>query len=486
MAKRGRQPAIAIIGAGLSGMCMAIKLRETGYSKVTIYEKADKVGGTWRENTYPGVACDVPSHLYSFSFASKSDWSQVYSPGSEIQQYCEDIAATFDLEAHLCCGHELVGADYNVGTWSLTFSEGQTAQVDYLISCVGGLHIPNYPEIEGREAFQGAMFHSADWDHSYDLTGNKVAVIGTAASALQFIPKIVDQVGQLDVYQRTPNWVMPRAVGTYSKRTKWLFVRMPFLAKLLRLWIYLLHEMRVPLFRGNGFLAKRAEKMALKHLTNQVEDEGLRETLTPTYPIGCKRILASDDYFPALQQDHVSLVTEGIEAITPEGVKDTSGQVRPVDTIIYATGFKPFDVAGQMEVVGRGGQKLADYMQAGIRAHRTVALPGFPNYFTMLGPNSGLGHNSIILVIEAQAKYIVQAIRYATTKGHNSVEARMEVTDAFNSKLQGQFKGTVWAGQCQSWYKDEAGFIFTLWPRGTVNFRRALAKFDPEEYAFDV
>lgn len=443
------QPTIAIIGAGLSGMCMAIKLKEAGYEHITVYEKSDNVGGTWRENTYPGVACDVPSHLYSFSFAPKPDWSSVYSPGAEIQAYCETVADKYDLGGFIQYGFELEKAVFNSGKWTLSFSNKEEVIVDFFISCIGGLHIPNYPDIKGAETFEGQAFHSADWDHEYKLEGKKVAVIGTAASAVQFIPEIVDKVAELAVYQRTPNWVMSRGEGRYNETTKRLLVRVPILAKMLRLGIYLLHEMRVPLFRGNKFFAKRAEAMAKNHMAEQVQDEALRGKLTPDYPIGCKRILASDSYFPALQKEHVSLLTDGIKEITPEGIRDNKGCERTADVIIYATGFKPFDVASQMVVVGRQGQTLSDYVKDGIRALRTVAMPGFPNYFTMLGPNSGLGHNSIILVIEAQAKYIVQAIDDTGVRGATTVEAKADITEAFNDELQAQLKGTVWAGSAK-------------------------------------
>lgn len=478
-------PRIAIVGAGLSGMCIAIKLKESGFQDIVIYEKARNVGGTWRENTYPGVACDVPSHLYSYSFEAKPDWSSVFSPGAEIQRYCEHVAEKYRLLDHVQYAHELTQAVYERNGWRLKFANGLEATADFLISAIGGLHIPNYPQINGAETFQGATFHSAKWDHNLALSNKRVAVIGTAASALQLIPEIVDKVAQLDVYQRTPNWVMPRPEGAYKARTKKAIRRLPFLGKLLRLWLYSLYEMRVPLFRGNRFFASRAERMARDHIAAQVTDFELRAKLTPDYSIGCKRILASDTYFPALQKDHVELVTDGIREITANGIMSVAGEERTADVIIWATGFKPFDVACQMEVIGRDGESLEEYMKDGIRAHRTVAVPGFPNYFMMLGPNSGLGHNSIIIIIEAQAKYIVQAIERTMALGAQAVEAKSDITEAFNDKIQNQLRSTVWAGHCKSWYQDAGGRIYTLWPRGTINFRRSLARFDPNEYVFD-
>ncbi|MEX0297428.1 MAG: flavin-containing monooxygenase, partial [Kordiimonas sp.] len=452
----------------------------------TIYEKADRVGGTWRDNTYPGVACDVPSHLYSFSFAPKHDWTRAYSPGAEIQEYCQAVADEYGLGDYLHFVHTLEHSELKEGKWYLTFSNGKQIEADYLISCIGGLHIPSYPSIEGRAAFKGKAFHSAEWDHSYDLSGKKVAVIGTAASALQLIPEIVEKVKHLNVYQRTANWVMPREEKIYSEALKKQFGRWPILAKLLRLWIYILHEMRVPLFRGNSFFQKRAEAMAKKHLDGQVTNHCLREKLTPNYPIGCKRILASDRYFPALQRENVTLHTNQIRRILPQGIEMHNGDVHEVEAIIYATGFKPFDIADKLEVTGKDGLQLSHYMQDGIRAHRSVAVPGFPNYFMLLGPNSGLGHNSIILIIEAQADYILQAINYVTKTSRKTVNVKKEVADAFNADLQKQLKDTIWSSSnCRSWYQDADGRIFTLWPKGTVSFKRALSKFDPDEYLIE-
>ncbi len=477
-------PSVAIIGAGFSGMCMAIKLKEAGYTNIKMYEKASEVGGTWRDNTYPGVACDVPSHLYSYSFAPKPDWTKVFTPGNEIQDYCLNVAKEYGLQDYLVGGHELIKSTYIDGRWHLEFSNGNKAEADFLVSCIGGLHIPNYPNISGNEKFDGVSFHSAEWNHDHDLKGKKVAVIGTAASALQLIPKIVDDVAQLDVYQRTPNWVMPREDIAYTEERKEQFRKSPLRAKLHRLYIYLLFEMRFPMFRGNKWLAKYSGKMAKEHLESQVPDEELRAKLTPNYPVGCKRILASDTFFPALQKDNVELITDGIEKITPKGITSKEGKSRKVDTIIYATGFKPFSMFDSQEVIGRDGLKLSEYFDDGIRAHRTVMMPGFPNYFTMLGPNSGLGHNSIIVIIEAQAKYIVKCLDALKQKNCTTIEPKEDEAEAFDKKIQEQLKGTVWHGQCNSWYQDDNGRIFTLWPRGTVNFRKEMKKVKNKEYMF--
>lgn len=475
---------IAIIGAGFSGMCMAIKLREAGFQNITLYEKADNVGGTWRDNSYPGVACDVPSHLYSYSFEPKADWSLLFSPGGEIQEYCEHVAHKYGLLKQTKFGKELIKSHHSDGGWDLTFADGSTERADFLVSCIGGLHVPSYPDIEGYQDFKGASFHSAKWDHDHDLTGKRVAVVGSAASALQLIPEIADKVASLDMYQRTANWVMPRAETPYSENQKKWFKRLPLLAKLHRLMIYLVFESRIPLFRGSTFFGERARRMAVKHLESQVDDPELRAKLTPDYPVGCKRILASDSFYPALQQDNVSVITSGIARITEDAIIAADGAERPVDTIIYATGFKPFTMLAEQEITGEGGLTMQEYLKDGIRAYRTVMVPGFPNYFMLTGPNSGLGHNSIILIIEAQTKYIIKAIKETLKRGARSIDAKKSVSDAYNAQLQEQLKHTVWHGQCKSWYKDEKGRIFTLWPKGTINFRRSIKKLKPEEFHF--
>ncbi|WP_417451759.1 flavin-containing monooxygenase [Kordiimonas sp.] len=481
MLQRDKAPSIAIIGAGLSGLCMAIRLKENGFSNFTIFEKAGDVGGTWRENTYPGVACDVPSHLYSFSFAPKPDWSKVFSPGPEIQEYIQQVTEKYDLRPHMRLGAKLTGAEWLDGSWLLAFENGDKVRADYFISGMGGLHIPRYPDIPGMERYKGTAYHTAAWNHDHDLTGKRVAVIGTAASAIQLIPEIADKVAHLDVYQRTPNWILPRPFLEYSDRMKRLFGRLPLLEKLHRLQIYLMFEMRFPLFRRDKFFSRRASKMFTKHLEEQVKDESLQAKLTPDYPIGCKRILASDVYFPALQRDNVELITDPITSMDESGVT-AGGTHRAVDTVIYATGFKPWDQMEDVTITGKDGLDMRSYMKGGIRAHRTVAMPGFPNHFMLLGPNSGLGHNSVILMIEAQVGYIVDALRQARAGGAKVVEARADAADAYDKKLQHDLEGTVWAGHCKSWYQGEDGRIYTLWPWGTRRYMREMKRVNLAEY----
>lgn len=478
-------PKIAIIGAGFSGLCMGIKLREAGISSFTIYEKSDGVGGTWRENTYPGVACDVPSHLYCFSFEPNPDWSKHYSSGAEIQAYIERCAEKYDLHAHTVFGAQLTAARYE-GGWHLTFKDGRTEQVDYLINGVGGLHVPRFPDVEGRDGFAGKSFHSAHWDHAHDLTGRDVAVIGTAASAVQLIPEIVDKVKSLTVFQRTPNWVMPRVDEVYSEGQKARFRRFGLLRLLHRLRIYLSYEMRFPLFKQNRLLQAFSRRMALKHLEEQVPDAGLRAKLTPDYPVGCKRILGSNDYFPAIQKDNVTFVTDAVERITADGVVDSSGTAHIVDTIIYATGFKPFSLLEGMEITGPGGQQMADYFaHGGVRAHNTVSVPGFPNFALLTGPNSGLGHNSIILMIEAQVGYIVGCIRALQKKGARSMDVKPAAGDRFDRQIQHDLQDTVWLSGCKSWYVGADGRNYTLWPGSTLKYRHDMRTVDLGDFVFE-
>lgn len=485
MASMGNTPKIAIIGAGIAGLCMGIKLKQAGINSFKIYEKADGVGGTWRENTYPGVACDVPSHLYSFSFEPNPDWSKLYSPGDEIQRYTEHCAEKYGLYEHTVFGADLKSARFKDG-WTLTFADGSTQQVDFLINGVGGLHVPNYPDIRGAAAFEGRAFHSALWDHGHDLAGRDVAVIGTAASAIQLIPEIVGKVKSLTIFQRTPNWIMPRNDMDYPDKSKARFRRFDFLRLLHRLKIYLSYELRFPLFRRNKLLQAQAQKRALQHLEAQVVSPALRARLTPDYPVGCKRILASDVYFPAIQQPHVSYVTDAIDHIDSHGLVDVAGTSHRADTLIYATGFKPFSLLNGLEIIGADGQQMADYFDTGgVRAYNTMAVPGFPNFAMLSGPNSGLGHNSIILMLEAQAGYLVACIKSLQQSGAKSMDVKPSASEAFDTVVQKALQDTVWLTGCKSWYVGEDGRNFTLWPNSTLKFRRDMRTLDLADYLFE-
>ncbi len=475
-------PRIAVIGAGLGGLCMAIKLREAGYSDCTVYEKAASVGGTWRDNTYPGIACDVPSHLYSYSFDLNPDWSHAYSPGAEIQAYTRACVDKYGIAGQIKLGTEIVRCRFDGRQWQLESAAGQTFTADVLISAMGGLHLPRLPDIDGRESFAGAAFHTARWDHDVDLDGKRIAVIGSAASAVQVVPEIAGQAGRLYVFQRTPNWIIPRRDKAYSAFRRMCLRKVPGLARVYRWVLYWLAESRWPAFRNDSLAGRLGKLWPLWHLRRQVSDKALRAKLTPDYPLGCKRILRSDDFYPVLLRDNVELVTEPIVRIEPGAIATADGRTTDVDVIVYATGFKVFDVTGGTEIVSAAGQSLAGRWARGIEAHRTVAVPGFANFFMLMGPNSALGHNSVIFMIEAQVRYIVQCLDAMRRRGWRTIEPRREAFERYESQLLEDLDKTVWTGGCSSWYQDSHGRVFTLWPHTATRYWQSLRKFRPGEF----
>lgn len=481
----GAAPTVAILGAGFSGLCMAIRLREEGLETFTIYEKADDVGGTWRENTYPGVACDVPSHLYSFSFEQNPNWSRRYSPGEEIWDYMRHCAKKYDLYRSIQFGKTVTAIEHDGVKWRIDFADGSSVKADYAISGLGGLHAPNIPEFEGLQSYKRPMFHTAQWRHDVDLTDKRVAIIGSAASALQVIPEIVDKVAHLDVYQRTPNWIIPREDYAYPKWVRSLFEKAPWLERVYRGFYFSMMEMRFGAFKKDDNLTKRyVSRMFKRYLKKQVSDPALRAKLTPDYPVGCKRILISDDYFEAIQKEKVELVTDPIGAITEEGVRTKDGKERAVDVLIMATGFMPFDILESIDVTGPSGRSLREEWKGGITAHRTLCAPGFPNFFLLLGPNSGLGHNSVITMIEAQVNYVLKLMRQAMDKGAALVEPKPEAAKAYDAQLQNDLEGRVWAANCGAWYVDAHGRNYTLYPHTVRQYLREMKEPAEAEYAF--
>lgn len=451
---------------------MGIELKKAGIQSFTILEKADRVGGTWRDNIYPGVACDVPSHLYSYSFELNPDWSRAFSPGSEIQEYCERCAEKYELGPHLRFGQEVEHVDFDDerGRWRIRTSSGSELEVDVVVSALGGLHIPKLPEIRGMEDFAGVSFHSARWNTEHDLAGRKVAVIGSAASAIQIVPEIAPEVERLSVFQRTPNWIVPRNDRVYSEDAKQRFRRFSALTHLYRFTIWLLLESRFPAFRKRSFMSRFLERLVRKALEEQIADPELREQLTPDYPPGCKRMLLSDDFYSTLVRDNVDLVTSPIERIVPDGIVTADGQMIEADTIVFATGFQPFNFLTPLEVTGMGAQSLGKAWEQGVEAHRTVGVPGFPNFFMLLGPNSGLGHNSVIIMIEAQARYVRQCIRAIMDRGIQLLDPWPEASRRFNDGIQEDMQKTIWKAGCKSWYMDERGKVFALWPSTTIRY----------------
>jgi len=475
---------VGIIGSGFSGLCLGVHLKTAGFDDVTIFEKSDRLGGTWRDNTYPGAACDVPSFAYCFSFAQKTDWSRKWSPQDEIRDYMTAVAERYDLLRHVRFGAEVASArfDETESVWHVRTAVGDTATFDVLVSAVGQLNRPYVPDIPGLDDFRGERFHSARWDHRYDLRGKRVAVIGNAASAIQFIPQIAADVARLFVFQRSANWMLPRGDRAYTAREKWLFTHVPLAARLYRWWIWLLLELRFPLFRGSRFLGERVQKIATQHIADTVADERLRAALLPDYPIGGKRILISDDYYQTLARPNVELVTDAIERVTTDGVLTRDGVARPVDAIILATGFETTAFLAPMRIEGAGGRSLVDEWMHGARAYRGITVAGFPNFFMMYGPNTNLGHNSIIFMIECQTRYIMGAVRTLVRRGLATVDVRPESLDAYDARIQQELAGTVWAAPERSWYKTASGRITNNWSGSTLRYWWTTRRFDVEHY----
>ncbi len=475
---------IAIVGAGFSGLGIAIRLKQRGIDDFVILERAADVGGTWRDNTYPGCACDVPSHLYSFSFAPNPTWTHTFSPQQEILDYLRWCAGRFGLAPHICWNTELLDATWNEDArqWRLMTARG-TFTAEILILGNGPLSEPAIPAIPGLDRFTGTLFHSARWNHSHDLTGEQVAVIGTGASAIQFVPRIQPQVGQLLLFQRTPPWVLPRLDRPISKRQRALFRALPIVQRLARDRIYWQREMLVLAFTSRPQLMQRAEQIALRHLEAHIDDPGLRSRLIPSYRMGCKRILLSDDFYPALNQANVEVVTERIQEVRAASVVTAEGVEREVDTIILATGFHVTDMPAAHYVHGRGGQTLADAWRDGPQAYLGTTIAGFPNLFLMIGPNTGLGHTSMVFMIESQIAYILDCLRRMNRRRLQTVEVRPEAQATFTEEVQHRMRGTVWTSGCASWYLDAKGHNTTLWPGYTWQYRRRTRRFNLADYA---
>jgi len=475
---------IAILGAGASGLCMAIAAKRAGFHGVTIYEKSDGVGGTWRDNTYPGAGCDVPSHLYSFSFAPKPDWSHKFSEQPEILAYFEKVADDFGLRPHLRTHSAVTAAafDAEAGLWRLTLGDGSTATAHVLVSGVGQLNRPYTAEIPGRESFGGLMFHSARWDHGAGLQGKRIAVIGNGASAVQFVPRIAPAAAHLTVFQRSANWIIPRNDRAYTAFEKQLFASVPPLRAAYREWIYWQLEKNFWAFRQDTLLGRLMEKAARKHLEAQVADPRLRALLTPDYAVGCKRILISDDYYPALQRPNVSVVDGAIARITRGGVETADGRHHPADVIIWGTGFETTDFLSPIEITGLGGVSLNAAWAKGAEAYLGVVTAGFPNFFMLYGPNTNLGHNSIIFMIEAQVNYALQLVNRLWAERLRWIAVKPEAQAAYNATLQAELGRTVWAAGCKSWYKTADGRVTNNWSGFTRTYAQRTAA--PEPAAF--
>ncbi|HLG89629.1 MAG TPA: NAD(P)/FAD-dependent oxidoreductase [Alphaproteobacteria bacterium] len=471
---------VAIIGAGFSGLGMAIRLKKAGIDSFVILEKAAEVGGTWRENTYPGCACDIPSSLYSFSFEPRGNWSRTYPPQPEILAYLIDCADKHGLRARTRFGTELVGASFDeaASLWRLAIAEGPELTCRFLILATGPLAKPAYPKLPGLDRFEGAAFHSAEWDHAFDPTGKRVAVIGTGASAIQFVPQLAPQAASLHVYQRTPPWVLPKADAPVARQApswrRWLARQKAFWG----------HEMTGAGFAVEPRLMALVERQAREYLHAQIADPDLRMRLSPDYRLGCKRVLISDDYYPALDRPNVELITSPIAEVRARSVIAAGGE-REVDAIIFGTGFRATDFLDSIRIAGRGGNALGDAWRDGAEAYLGTAVAGYPNMFLLVGPNTGLGHNSLVFMIEAQLDHVVRCLAETRRRGASVLEVDGAAQIRFNERLRRRMRRTVWMTGCKSWYLDRNGRNTTLWPGFAVEYwwRTSRPRFSDYRFA---
>ena len=475
---------VAIVGSGFAGLGAAIAMEREGV-EYAVLERAEDVGGTWRDNTYPGCRCDVPSHLYSFSFAPNPEWSETYSPQPEIWEYLRRVAREYGVLDRIRFGHEVHEARWDEGSrrWVLDTAGGEVT-ADVLLLGNGPLAEPSLPDIPGLSSFEGAMFHSARWDHSHSVAGERVAVIGTGASAIQFVPEIQKSAAQVVVFQRTPPWVLPHSNRRIRSWERAIYRRFPVAQRFVRGLVYWSRELFVTGLLRNAKGLERLEGLARRHLKRQVPDPVLRAKVRPDYRPGCKRLLLSNDWYPALQQPNVDLVTEKIVSVGPRSVTTADGVEHSVDTIIFGTGFRVTDNPVADRVVGAEGRTLAEHWkQTGMAAYLGASIAGFPNFFMLAGPNTGIGHTSLLVMIEAQLDYVASALRYMSSAGARRVDVRPTVVSRWSDRIQRKAANTVWnSGGCASWYLDAEGRNTTIWPDYTFRFRRLASRFEPARY----
>jgi cation diffusion facilitator CzcD-associated flavoprotein CzcO len=483
--KQRRSQRVVIIGAGFGGIAAAIELRRHGISDVTILEKAPDLGGTWFYNSYPGAACDVPSHLYSFSFAQRRDWSRLCSPQQEIQDYLREVARSHGVEGLIRTGRTVSSCRWDDGacTWTVETSGGESYEAEALVIATGQLHQPHRPVIRGAETFAGHSFHSSSWDHDYPLAGKRVAVIGTGASAVQLVPEVAAEASRLTIFQRTGNWFMPRVNRPYPAALRKLFERLPLLQSLRRGFVFEYTESLTLAIRHPRTVGRIGAARSAAFMRSQLKDPELRRRVWPDYTFGCKRILFSSHFLPALERPNVELVTDAIEEIRPEGIVTADGRTHELDCIVWATGFKTNDFMFPMAITGREGAELSQAWAGGAHALLGVSVPSFPNMFVMYGPNTNTSGGSIVFYLETQATYLRQAIQQLAARGAGAIEVRADAEARYDREVQHRFGGTAWTN-CDSWYRDENGRIVANWPGYQREYRRRAAQLDPSEYSF--
>ncbi|MBV2156277.1 NAD(P)/FAD-dependent oxidoreductase [Kitasatospora sp. SUK 42] len=475
---------VAVIGSGFGGLGAGVRLRRAGITDFVILERADSVGGTWRDNSYPGCACDVPSHLYSFSFAPNPDWPRSFSGQPDIRAYLEKVATVFGLRPHLRFNAEVLEARWESEQtrWRITTAVGQWT-ADALVSAAGPLADPQIPDLPGLSSFPGKVFHSSRWDHDYDLAGKRVAMVGTGASAAQIIPAIQPVVGKLTVFQRTPAWVLPRRDREITQLERWLHGRVPATTKIRRGALFALRELQVDAFVRHPGLLRAVQRIAERHIAQGVPDPALRARLTPDYRIGCKRILLSNTYYPALAAPNAEVVSSGLRELRGSTLVAADGSEHEVDAIVFGTGFHTTDMPIGARVFGADGRSLAEEWKDGMEALRGSTVRGFPNLFFVIGPNTGLGNSSMILMIESQLNYLIDALATLDSVGAAAMQPTARAQRQWNLELQHRMDRTVWTtGGCISWYLDPNGKNTLLWPGSTTSFRRATRKVDLGEY----
>jgi len=473
---------ILIVGAGFAGLGAAVRFKRAGFHQLTIVDRGDEVGGTWRDNTYPGCACDVPSHLYSFSFDPHFDWARPYAGQPQIRAYLNHIADAHGLRPHLRLSVDVERSvwDGSRQVWQVHLAGGEVLETDVLVSGIGALVKPSLPKLPGLADFTGSVLHTARWRDDVSLVGKRVALIGTGASAVQIGPEIAPVVSHMSVFQRTPPWVMPRGDAPYGPVRRWLYRNVPGLLRVNRWRIWMFNEMVTSGFLGHRGMGRLMRRTALRHMHGQLSQPDLIARVTPDYETGCKRVLLSDTWYPTLQRPNVSLVTAGIERVVPEGIVTNDGRLHAVDAIVFGTGFAI--TASLRHVRGRDGRDLARQWRRAAQTWLGISTPGFPNFFTLLGPGTGLGSNSIVFMLEAQMNHIVKAVRYLAGRP-GAMEVQEAAAAASHAEVQRRLTGTVWAsGGCRSWYQAPDGRIETLWPDFTLNYWRRTRQFDPAIY----
>jgi cation diffusion facilitator CzcD-associated flavoprotein CzcO len=474
---------VAVIGAGFGGIGLAIAFKRAGIEDFVVLDRADDIGGIWRDNSYPGLCCDVPSHLYSFSFRPWR-WSRRFPPREEILGYMRGLVAEHGLGPHLRLGNGVAAAEFDAGRalWNLTMDDGTTLQATSVVCAVGQLGRPALPDIPGRDEFAGPSWHSGRWNHDVDLAGKRVAVIGTGASAIQFVPEVAKVAGQVDLYQRSAPYVLPKADRPYREAEQDLYDRLPLVRKADRLRIFLYGELLTSGFVLSPKLLGGPMQLWRRQLRSQIADPGLRAKCVPDYVMGCKRVVFSNDWYPTMTRPNVELITDRIERIAPGGVVTADGVTRPADVIVYGTGFKAVELLTPMQVTGRGGERLQEAWRDGAQAYLGITVSGFPNFFMLYGPNTNLGGNSIIYMLESQIGYVLSAVQALEAQRLAWLDVRPEVQESFNSWVQKASRTSVWETGCHSWYTTATGRNTNNWPDHTFMYRYRVRNFDLAAY----